>query len=186
MDGVVTASAAALRGHSRLALAEAQRRAARTRVLLSDCDGVLTDGGVYVSEQGETLLRFSRKDGLGFERLRELGVTSAIVTRERSPIVERRAAKLGVRVFAGVQDKRAALAGVMAELGVTEPAIAYIGDDINDVETITYLSDAGLTAAPSDAEPEVLAAAHFICRRPGGAGAFRDFVEWLRALRSTM
>jgi 3-deoxy-D-manno-octulosonate 8-phosphate phosphatase (KDO 8-P phosphatase) len=168
----------------RLGPAEARRRAARTRLVLTDCDGVLTDGGVYVSERGEELKRFSLRDGMGVERLRAAGVATVIVSRERSPIVARRAEKLGVRVFEGVLDKVAALPGILAECRATADVAAYIGDDLNDLAVMVAVAATGLTAAPADAEPQVLAVAHLTCARAGGAGAFRELAEWILSERS--
>ena len=160
-------------------------RARRVRVVLTDCDGVLTDGGIYYSEDGEALKRFNVRDGMGVERLRADGVITAIVTRELSGAVARRAAKLGsLRVYAGVIDKAAQLAWILDDLGAGMAEVAYIGDDVNDLGVITEVRAQGLTAAPSDAMPEVIDAVHYRCRRAGGFGAFRDFAEWLLRLRT--
>ncbi|HET6900763.1 MAG TPA: 3-deoxy-D-manno-octulosonate 8-phosphate phosphatase [Vicinamibacteria bacterium] len=160
-------------------------RARRVRVVLTDCDGVLTDGGVYYSEDGEAFKRFNVRDGMGVERLREAGVLTAIVTRELSGTVSRRAAKLGsLRVYAGVVDKAAHLPWILDDLAVGMTEVAYIGDDVNDLGVITEVHAHGLTAAPSDAMPEIIDAVHYRCRRAGGFGAFRDFAEWLLRLRT--
>ena len=123
--------------------------------------------------------RFSLRDGMGFERLRDAGLAIAIVTRERSAIVSRRAEKLGVRLFQGVSDKAEALPAILAECGGDLQSTAYIGDDVNDFGVMRALSPAGITAAPSDAEPGALLLAHFVCTRSGGVGAFREFAEWI-------
>lgn len=162
---------------------EARARARRVRAVLSDVDGVLTDGAVYCSAAGEELLRFSRRDGMGVERLRAAGIETILITRERSPIVEQRASKLRVRLFAGVLDKRALL-GSMIDQGLPRDGIAYIGDDVNDVEAMRLIVPFGITAAPSDAEPQVLAVARLCCTRPGGHGAFRELAEWILSERA--
>jgi 3-deoxy-D-manno-octulosonate 8-phosphate phosphatase (KDO 8-P phosphatase) len=160
-------------------------RARRVRVVLTDCDGVLTDGGIYYSEDGEALKRFNVRDGMGVERLRADGIVTAIVTRELSGAVARRAAKLGsLRVYAGVIDKAAQLSWILDDLGVGMAEVAYVGDDVNDLGIIAEIHQQGLTAAPSDAMPEVADAVHYRCRRGGGFGAFRDFAEWLLRLRT--
>ena len=159
-------------------------RAGRLRLVLTDCDGVLTDGAVFVSEHGEALLRFSRRDGLGVERLREAGIETAIVTRERSPIAARRAEKLGLRLhFEGVLDKAAELPRVLSEAGCRADEVAYIGDDLNDLGLLYAVARGGLTAAPFDAFEPVAAAVHHLCRARGGEGAFREFAEWILRLR---
>ena len=164
--------------------AELSARARRVGAVLTDCDGVLTDGGVYYSEDGEALKRFNVRDGMGVERLQRAGVSTAIVTREMSLVVARRAAKLGsLRVYAGVADKAEHLPWILRDLALERDRIAYIGDDVNDLGIIETVREEGLTAAPADAMPEVLAAVHYRCQARGGYGAFREFAEWLLRLR---
>lgn len=157
-------------------------KAAAIRLLLTDVDGVLTDNGVYYSEHGEHMKRFSIRDGMGVERLRKLcGIETGIVTGETSPAVARRAEKLGIReLHLGVKDKKARLAEIMASNGFGWEAIAYIGDDVNDLEV---LEKAGITACPADAMEAVSRIVHYRCATKGGHGAFREFAEWLITLR---
>ncbi len=162
---------------------DAMARAREVRLLATDCDGVLTDGSVYCTAAGEEMLRFSRRDGMGFERLREAGLDAAIVTRERSPIVERRAAKLGVPVYSGVRDKRALLAQLLIERRLETSQVAYMGDDLNDLAVLREVAATGLAAAPRDAEPAISQLVHFVSSRGGGQGAFRQFVELILELR---
>ena len=176
--------ARSIRGSTRLRPAEARERAEGIRLVLADCDGVLTDGGVFYGESGELMKRFSIRDGMGVERLREAGIASGIVSGERSPSILRRAEKLGVpHVLLGVKDKRSAVESLCAEAGLGLDAVAYVGDDVNDLMLLKALARVGLTGAPSDALPEVRRQVHHICRVPGGRGAFRDFADWLLALR---
>jgi 3-deoxy-D-manno-octulosonate 8-phosphate phosphatase (KDO 8-P phosphatase) len=155
-------------------------RAARIALVLCDNDGVLTDGTVYVSERGEELKAYSLRDGMGVERLRERGIATAIITRESSAIVRRRAEKLALpHVWVGVRDKGAALPAILAETGLALDQLAYIGDDINDLSILDAIRPAGLTAAPADAMPDVKRAVHLVCEATGGRGAFREFAEWI-------
>ncbi|HLK90092.1 MAG TPA: 3-deoxy-D-manno-octulosonate 8-phosphate phosphatase [Polyangia bacterium] len=164
---------------------ELLRRIARLRLVVTDVDGVLTDGGIYFSESGEALKRFSVRDGMGVERLRAQGIETAFLTRESSAIVKRRAEKLGIRhCYLGVADKKAFLPELLAQAGVGDDEIAYIGDDVNDEEIMTVVAERGLVGAPLDAIPSVLRRAHHCCALPGGCGAFRDFAEWILGLRS--
>ena len=168
-----------------LPAAELRARARRLRLVLTDSDGVLTDGGVYYSDRGEALRRFSVRDGMGVERLRLAGIATAIITREQSGCVERRAAKLRLpHLFLGVQDKAARLPAVLAETGLEVDALAYIGDDVNDLGIMAAIGERGLTAAPADAMPELLAVCHHRCVARGGHGAFRDFAEWILSWRA--
>jgi 3-deoxy-D-manno-octulosonate 8-phosphate phosphatase (KDO 8-P phosphatase) len=166
-----------------LEAAVAQERAARLRLVLSDCDGVLTDQGVYYSDNGEALKRFSIRDGMGVERLRNAGITTAIVSGERSPSIARRAEKLGIRAFLGVRDKAVQLDAILAELGVDLDQVAYVGDDVNDLAIMRRIAPSGLVAAPGDAMAEVIAEVNFVSEALAGHGAFRGVVEWILELR---
>ena len=160
-------------------------RAKRVALVLADNDGVLTDGTVFVSEVGEELKQYSLRDGMGVERLRHAGVGTAIVTRESSAIVRRRAEKLQLPfVWEGVRDKREHLQKILVEARLGADQVAYIGDDVNDLGIIEAIAPAGLTAAPADAMPQVREAVHYVCEAPGGRGAFRDFAEWILRLRT--
>jgi len=171
-------------GTKALSVDELVARARRLRLVLTDCDGVLTDGTVYVSEHGEELKRFSLRDGMGVERLREAGIGTAIVTRERSPIVARRAEKLRLpHLFDGVLDKAAELPRILAAAGCGKDEVAFIGDDLNDLGLLDEVGRQGLTAAPFDALEPVAVAVHHVCRGRGGEGAFRELAEWILGLR---
>jgi len=164
-----------------LPLGELRRRARSLRTVLTDCDGVLTDGGVYYSERGEELRRFDVRDGMGFELLRRAGLTCGIVSREPSQAILRRAEKLRLEhVFLGVPDKLAWL--VAAPIDPSQ--LAYMGDDVNDCGLMERVAAAGLTGAPADARPSAAALAHRRCSAPGGHAAFREFADWILELRS--
>jgi len=163
---------------------EVIRRARRVRLLASDVDGVLTDAGVYYSARGEELLRFSRRDGMAVELLRREGIDTAWITRERSPIVAARAAKLEiVHLCAGVRDKLAALPALAAAAGVDVDEIAFIGDDVNDLDIVEHIARSGLCAAPADAHPALAPRVHYRCTARGGEGAFREFADFISSLR---
>ena len=167
--------------------AEVMVRAARIKLVATDVDGVLTDAGVYYSDSGEAMKRFSLRDGMGVERLRSDGIETAFITRESSPLVARRAEKLQVRLcYLGVRDKAEALPALLAEAGVTAGEVAYIGDDVNDSGIMAKIAPAGLLAAPADAFAPVLRSVHYRCAQPGGHGAFRDFAEWILEFRKRM
>lgn len=164
---------------------ELRRRAREIRLVATDVDGVLTNAGIYVSERGEELKRFSMRDGVGVERLRAAGIQTALVTRERSGFAAARAAKLGiVHVYFGVLDKARHLPLLEKDTGVTAAQMAYIGDDVNDVGLMEAIVQAGgLSAAPADAFETALGAATFVAGAGGGHGAFRDLAEWILRLR---
>jgi 3-deoxy-D-manno-octulosonate 8-phosphate phosphatase (KDO 8-P phosphatase) len=153
-------------------------RARRVKLVVSDVDGVLTDANVYYSARGEEMKRFSMRDGMGVERLRDARIDTAFLTREDSPIVVQRAHKLRVaHTHLGVRDKREFLTRWLATLGLSPAEVAYIGDDVNDLGALRLVREQGLTGAPSDAVPEVLREAHFRATLAGGHGAFRQFAD---------
>jgi 3-deoxy-D-manno-octulosonate 8-phosphate phosphatase (KDO 8-P phosphatase) len=156
-------------------------KAGRVQLVLTDCDGVLTDAGIYYSGTGEELRRFSVRDGMGFERLREAGLATIIVTREESPIVRQRAAKLQAGVVLGARDKLATAAWLAEERGLGLADLAFIGDDVND---LPLLKAVGFSACPADAEPEVIRAVDLTTSRPGGFGAFREFADFTIAAKA--
>jgi 3-deoxy-D-manno-octulosonate 8-phosphate phosphatase (KDO 8-P phosphatase) len=160
-----------------------KHKAAKIKLLLTDCDGVLTDGGVYYSANGEELKKFNLRDGMGVERLRKLcNIDTGIITGENSAIVSRRGEKLQMKhVYLGIKDKKQRLGEILLENSLTAEEIAYIGDDMNDLEVI---QKAGLTAAPADAVSLIKQSVHYICNAKGGEGAFREFAEWIIELRS--
>ena len=159
---------------------DAARRAIRLALVLTDNDGVLTDGTVYVGPTGEQMKVYSVRDGMGVERLREAGIATAIVTRELTGAVARRAEKLALpHLFAGIHDKAAHLPEILRATGLPLAALAYIGDDVNDLGILAAVGAEGLTGAPADAMPEVLSICHYTCAARGGHGAFREFAEWI-------
>ncbi len=166
--------------------ADAARRARELSLVLSDNDGVLTDGTVFISERGEELKQYSHRDGMGVALLRQAGIATAIITRESTEFARRRSEKLGLEhCFLGVRDKRAELPRILEATGVSIERVAYIGDDINDLPIIEEIAGTGLTAAPADAMPEVKRAVHYVTDLYGGRGAFREFAEWLLSLRNS-
>jgi 3-deoxy-D-manno-octulosonate 8-phosphate phosphatase (KDO 8-P phosphatase) len=164
--------------------ADAAARAARLRVVITDNDGVLTDGRVYVSAAGEQLKAYSVRDGMGVERLAASGIATGVLTREAPALIAPRAHKLALaHVWTGVRDKRAHLAQILADTGAELAELAYVGDDFNDLELLELVGERGLTAAPGDAMPEVRQIVHYVSDAPGGRGAFREVAEWLLRLR---
>lgn len=163
---------------------EHARRAKNIRLILSDNDGVMTDNGVYYSDRGEALKRYSIRDGMAVERLLAAGIVTGIMTGETSPSLVKRAEKLCIEhLYLGIKDKKAKLDKILRETGLQANEVAYIGDDVNDLEIMRFLSDSGLTACPGDATDFVRPVVHYICKTPGGNGAFREYAEMLIALR---
>ena len=148
----------------------------KIKMLVMDVDGTLTDGHIYVGAEGEMMKAFHVQDGYGIAHiLPKLGITPVIITGRSSRIVEKRAAELKIsHLHQGIGDKLAKLQEVAAQLGAAAEEIAYIGDDVNDLDCIRWC---GCTACPADAVPEVLDAVEYVCKREGGRGAVREFVD---------
>jgi len=146
----------------------------RVRFAFFDFDGVFTDNRVWVSEQGDELLAFSRSDGLGLRRLDDVGVGYLIVSMERNPIVGARARKLRADCVQGVDDKLSVVRERSEAAGVALEHVAFVGNDINDAEC---LSTVGVPVVPADALPEVVPLARWVLSRGGGAGCVREFCD---------
>ena len=147
------------------------------RVAFFDIDGVLTDGGVFFSEHGETLKRFSILDGYGLKLLRTAGIVPAVITGRDSKPLRVRLEALGIaHVRYGTEDKLPAAEAMLAQLGFDWTQAAAIGDDWPD---LPVLCRAGFAAAPPNAHAEVRAIAHHVTTARGGEGAAREFCDLL-------
>ena len=152
-----------------------QQRAARIKLLLMDCDGVLTDGRIWLFENGEEQKGFHTRDGLGIDLWHRAGLSSGIISGRVSSAVERRAKGLGMSfIWQGCEDKERVFAETLTQAGVTNAEVAYIGDDLND---IPLMLRSGLGVAVADASPETREHAHYITTLPGGHGAVREVIE---------
>ncbi len=149
------------------------------KMLVMDVDGTLTDGRIYVGADGEVMKAFDVKDGYAIVHiLPTIGVMPVIITGRSSKIVETRARELKIAEFhQGVMDKLPKLKEIAAKYDIAPEEIAYIGDDVNDLECIRYC---GVTACPADALDAVKAAVDHVCTRNGGRGAVREFIERLK------
>lgn len=147
------------------------------RVVFFDVDGVLTDGGLYFSEHGETLKRFNTLDGHGLKLLQRAGITPAVITGRDSKPLRLRLAALGVEhVHYGTEDKRPAAEATLKTLGLEWSQAAAMGDDWPDLPVITRCAFA---CAPANAQAELQAVAHHVTRLPGGCGAVRELCDLL-------
>jgi len=154
-------------------------RAQPVRVAIFDVDGVLTDGRIYIGEQGETFKAFSTLDGHGLRLLARGGIEPVVITGRDSPAVRRRVADLGiVHAVYGAGDKLAAATPLLAQLGIGWDAVAAMGDDWPD---LPLMLRAALAVAPANAHTEVLAVAHHVTRARGGHGAARECCDLLLA-----
>ena len=159
-----------------------RRRAARIRLLIFDVDGVLTDGRLLMHADGSESKAFHVRDGLGIRRVQRAGITCAIISGRRAEAVAHRARELEIdRVYQGVGDKGRVLDEMLAALGLMPEQVAYVGDDVIDLPVMHRI---GLAVAVADAEPEVLAEAHWRTDRCGGQGAAREVCELILAAQA--
>jgi 3-deoxy-D-manno-octulosonate 8-phosphate phosphatase (KDO 8-P phosphatase) len=150
----------------------------KIKILVMDVDGVLTDGKVYLSANGELFKAFNVKDGYAIkEILLRYGILPVIITGRQSAILEYRCEELGIKhLYQGVSEKLKQLDILLASLGLTAAETAYIGDDMNDYDCMMTCA---LRGCPADAVPEIKEIADFIAAKKGGDGAVREFIEWL-------
>ena len=150
------------------------------RAIALDVDGVLTDGAIWWGPDGEEWKRFHFADIMGISLGRRAGLEFALISGENSPLVTRYAAKLKIaHVHKGIRDKAAALRQFSADIDIPLEHIAFVGDDINDLPAMAL---AGISAAPSNANPAVLGWISFRCSNTGGNGAVRELIDaWLAA-----
>jgi 3-deoxy-D-manno-octulosonate 8-phosphate phosphatase (KDO 8-P phosphatase) len=146
-------------------------------MIVSDLDGVWTDGRIIYTGEARETKEFNVRDGLGVKLAQAAGILTAVLTSRHSKAVERRCRELGISgLIQGATDKALELERMVEACGLSPEQILYIGDDLPDIAPMQI---AGLSAAPSDAAPEVLAVADWKLERPGGGGAIRELVERL-------
>ncbi|MBO0722789.1 MAG: HAD hydrolase family protein [Blastocatellia bacterium] len=162
-------------------LFEITARAAKIRLLLSDCDGVMTDGGIYYSADGKRVFEvtkvFNIHDGQGFRLAQEAGLKIGIISGRASPALAARARELQIDyLYQGVAHKIAVYEQIKATEGLQDEEIAYLGDDLPDLGPMRR---AGLSIAVADAVPEIRDCAHFLTNKNGGRGAVREAIEMI-------
>ncbi|MFP2770068.1 3-deoxy-manno-octulosonate-8-phosphatase KdsC [Oceanisphaera sp. KMM 10153] len=160
------------------------RRMADITLLICDVDGVLSDGLIYLGNQGEEYKSFCTKDGFGIKALLNAGIQVAVITGRNSRIVSERMASLGVtHVYQGQSDKIHSYRALLETLKLRPEQVAYIGDDVVD---LPVMLDCGLGVAVADAHPLVLRQADYITRIEGGRGAVRELCDLLLDARGEL
>ena len=159
-------------------------KASRVRLVVFDVDGVLTDGSLYLGDDGQEYKAFHSRDGHGMAMLREAGVEIGIITGRTSQVVVHRMASLGIEhVYQGRREKLPAFEDLLRKLGFSADEVAFVGDDVVD---LPILVRAGLAIAVADAHPLVLRHAHWQTPSPGGRGAARDVCELILEARGQL
>lgn len=159
-------------------------RARHIRLIAFDVDGIMTDGGLYLSDSGEEFKRFNSLDGHGLKMLRASGVETAIITGRTSRCVELRAQNLGIaHLYQGVENKLEAMHDLLGKLKLELEDSAYMGDDVVDLPVMRRTA---LAITVPEAPELVRSHAHYVTRRPGGHGAVREVCELLMSSQNTL
>lgn len=154
----------------------------KIKLVISDVDGVLTDGGMYYSEKGEQLKKFNTRDGMAVELLKKNKIPVILMTKEKSKIVLERGRKIQVKkAYIGIKNKEEKLSEICKKFKVNETEIAYIGDDINDLE---IMKKVGFSASPHNGMDIIKKNSNYICKLNGGEGVLREVTELIISSKS--
>ncbi len=154
----------------------------KIKYLVMDVDGTLTDGKIYIGNEGELFKAFSVKDGYGIHNLlMPTGIIPVIITARNSTILEKRCAELGItELYQGVKNKIEVLDSILSAAGCNYSNVAYIGDDLNDLSCMEpIMKNDGLVGCPADAVEDVVKVSGFVGKKNGGDGAVREFIEFI-------
>ena len=160
---------------------EVRKRIKKIKLIATDVDGVLTDGGMYYSSKGDILKKFHARDGMAVSILKKNTIPTVIITKERNQIVKKWSSKMNIdKLFDGVKNKEEIVSKLCKSYGLSENNIAYIGDDVNDLE---ILKKTGFTATPKDGNLEVKKIADYICKNCGGEGVLREICDLIISIK---
>jgi|TARA_B100000315_G_scaffold157511_1_gene146100 YrbI family 3-deoxy-D-manno-octulosonate 8-phosphate phosphatase len=153
-----------------------KKRLKKIKLVITDVDGVLTDGGMYYSKDGEFLKKFNTRDAMGMELLLDLGIKTIMLTRENSNIVKARAKKIKVsELYSGILNKKTLLLKkILKKYNVKLDQVAYIGDDLNDLE---IMKSVGFSVTPSNGIDQIKKISNYVCKLNGGDGVFRELAD---------
>ena len=147
----------------------------KIKLIATDVDGVLTDGGMYYSSKGDTLKKFQAIDGMAVSILKRNTIPTVIITKERNQIVKQWSSKMNIdRLFDGIKNKEKIVPKLCKLYSLSENNIAYIGDDVNDLEILKRI---GFSATPKDGNTEVKKIVDYTCKRCGGEGVLREICD---------
>jgi len=167
----------------KLSAHDLELRLGQIKLLSLDVDGVMTDGGLYYTDDGMQFRKFNVKDGLGIKNAIKAGVQMCIISASKATSTLKRAEHLGIQhVRIGAEDKLTHLRDIADQLGVDVQDVAHMGDDLTDVE---LMQSVGLALTVADAVPEAIAAAHFVTSKPGGKGAVREICDLIVKARQS-
>lgn len=151
------------------------KKCKKIKIVLTDVDGVLTDGGMYYSSKGDVMKKFHVRDGMGVTLLRKNKISTIIVTKEKNPIIRQWAKKMKIKkVYEGILQKEVIINEIYKTFNITPQELAYIGDDVNDIGLIKKV---GFSAAPKDGIGQIKKIVDYICKSKGGEGVLREIAD---------
>lgn len=158
-----------------------RKKCKKIKIVLTDVDCVLTDGGMYYTENGDIMKKFHTRDGMGVSLLRKKKISTIIITKEKTKFVKKWAKKMNVeKLYDGIQKKEDLVTNICSRYDVTLQELAYIGDDVNDLE---LLKKVGLSATPADGITDAKKICNYVCKSNGGEGAFRELADLILETR---
>ncbi len=176
-DAIMTKRDNAAKATAASAPQQSKNKKTKYKMFLTDCDGVLTDGGMYYSEKGDELKKFNTRDGVAFRLLRENGIITGVITGEDMALNKRRCEKLKIDVLApGCTQKAATISKLCATYKVDPDEVVFVGDDLADIDALEL---AGLGCCPSDANEKVRSSCKIVTRAKGGEGVIREIVDMI-------
>ena len=158
-----------------------RKRIKKIKLIATDVDGVLTDGGMYYSSKGDVLKKFHARDGMAVSILKKNTIPTVIITKEKNQIVKKWSSKMNIdKLLDGVKNKEQVVSKLCKSYGLSENNIAYIGDDVNDLE---ILKKTGFAATPKDGNLEVKKIVDYICKNRGGEGVLREICDLIISIK---
>ncbi len=152
-----------------------RKKLSKIKIVLTDVDGVLTDGGMYYTKEGDAMKKFHARDGMGVTLLRKNNIPTIIVTKEKNQIIKKWAKKMNIKkVYDGIQEKEKILKNICSEFLVKPSEVAYVGDDVNDLGLLKIV---GFSAVPHDGHETIKKNTDYTCKNNGGRGAFREIAD---------
>ncbi len=152
-----------------------RKKLSKIKIVLTDVDGVLTDGGMYYTKEGDAMKKFHARDGMGVTLLRKNNIPTIIVTKEKNQIIKKWAKKMNIKkLYDGIQEKEKILKNICSEFSVKPSEVAYVGDDVNDLGLLKIV---GFSAVPQDGHETIKKNTDYTCKNNGGRGAFREIAD---------
>ena len=159
----------------KLSSSDLKKKCALIKLVITDVDGVLTDGGMYYSNKGDIMKKFHARDGMGVTLLRRQKIPTIIITKEKTKMVKEWSKKMSIDyLYDGIQNKASLLPKILRKYKIQTKNIAFIGDDVNDIE---LLQKVGLSVTPNDGIDEIKKISDYICKNNGGNAVFRELSD---------